>query len=110
MELEEYRKQARNYAKYPGNRPSPIYPTLGLAGEAGEVAEKVKKQIRDFESDYTDPRFLDKISLELGDVLWYVANLATELGLDLNDIAHKNLDKLESRKARGKIGGDGDDR
>ena len=79
------------------------YTTLGLAGEAGEIANKVKKVIR-------DGRSTDGISDELGDVLWYLAAVANELGADLGDIANNNLKKLADRQARNVLGGSGDNR
>ena len=88
---------------------NPIYPTLGLTGEAGEVADKVKKVIRD-RCGVFDADTREAIKLELGDVLWYVAQLASELGYDLNEVADANLQKLSSRAARGRIGGSGDQR
>ena len=88
---------------------NPIYPTLGLTGEAGEVADKVKKVIRDRGGSF-DRETREAIKLELGDVLWYVAQLASELGYDLEEVAEANLQKLSSRAARGRIGGSGDQR
>ena len=85
---------------------NPIYPTLGLAGEAGEVAEKVKKVLRDNGGEF-DAAAVAAIQKELGDVLWYVARLATELGLDLEDVASHNLAKLADRKARDQLHGGG---
>ena len=84
-------------------------PTLGLSGEAGEVAEKVKKVIRDKGGEFDDDTRL-AICKELGDVLWYVAQIASELNLDLSNVAQGNLDKLADRAKRGKIKGNGDDR
>lgn len=82
---------------------------LGLVGEAGEIAEKFKKLVRDNNSD---ENFIDKEDMqkELGDVLWYVAVLAHYLDIDLNELAEKNIAKLASRLERGKIGGSGDNR
>lgn len=88
---------------------NPIYPTLGLCGEAGEVADKVKKVIRDDNGVFSDP-VRESLKLELGDVLWYVAQLASELGFDLDTIARANLEKLASRAARNVIAGSGDQR
>jgi len=86
-----------------------IYPTLGLVGEAGEVAEKVKKVIRDKNGIFDNESKLG-IQKELGDVLWYVSNLCTELNFNLEDVALQNLEKLKLRAAKGKISGSGDDR
>ena len=80
------------------------YTALGLASEAGEFAGKVKKAIRDGSWD------LDAMAAELGDVLWYVARAAAELDIHLSDIAKENIDKLKSRKERGKLKGSGDKR
>jgi NTP pyrophosphatase (non-canonical NTP hydrolase) len=106
MELNEYQKEAKKTAIYP----SPIiYPALGLCGEAGEVAEKVKKVLRDNNGVFTDAK-KEEIVKELGDVLWYVANTASDIGFTLEDVAQGNIDKLNSRKERGKISGNGDNR
>lgn len=107
MDLHTYQRQSRHTACYPGAGSNPIYPTLGLCGEAGEVADKVKKVIRDRGGAFT-PEVIRSLELELGDVLWYVAQLATELGLELEQVAQANLDKLASRAARNVISGDGD--
>jgi len=96
-------------AVYPNAGDNLVYPTLGLAGEAGEVAEKVKKLIRDDAGVLSDERRA-AIAKELGDVLWYVAQVATEAGLDLDEIAAANLEKLLSRAQRGVLQGSGDDR
>ena len=109
MEMNSYQDAARKTAAYPDVGSKPIYPTLGLTGEAGEVADKVKKVIRD-RGGVFDADTREAIKLELGDVLWYVAQLASELGYDLNEVADANLQKLSSRAARGRIGGSGDQR
>ena len=109
MDLNAYQQGARRTARYPDVGSNPIYPTLGLCGEAGEVVDKVKKVLRDREGVF-DPAIIDDLRLELGDVLWYVAQLATELELDLGDIAEANLAKLASRAARNVIAGSGDRR
>jgi NTP pyrophosphatase (non-canonical NTP hydrolase) len=96
-------------AVYPNAGSNLVYPTLGLAGEAGEVAEKVKKLIRDDAGVLSDERRA-AIAKELGDVLWYVAQVATEAELDLDEIAAANLQKLLSRAERGVLQGSGDDR
>ena len=109
MDLNEYQQKARKTAFYPNAGDNPIYPTLGLAGEAGEVADKVKKVIRDRNGIF-DMEAKESIMLELGDVLWYVSQLGSELGFHLEDIAISNLNKLSSRSSRGRISGDGDNR
>lgn len=86
-----------------------IYPALGLAGEAGEVAEKFKKIIRD-KHGAIDAEDKDLIIKELGDVLWYIAVIADCIGVVLEDVAAKNYEKLSSRKDRNKIKGNGDNR
>ena len=109
MDLNQYQAQARLTARYPRVGSNPIYPTLGLCGEAGEVADKVKKVLRDRDGVF-DAEVREGLKLELGDVLWYVAQLASELGFDLNGIAAANLAKLASRAERNVIGGSGDQR
>ena len=86
-----------------------IYPTLGLCGESGEVAEKIKKLLRDH-GGFLDSEMKRSIALELGDVFWYLSTLAYELGFSLQEIAEMNYEKLQSRKKRNKIHGDGDNR
>ena len=108
VELSEYQRLSRRTAEYP-REAWLAYPALGLAGEAGEVAEHAKKAIRDDGGDVTDERRA-AMSKELGDVLWYVAQLASELGLELEEIAQVNLDKLLSRQSRGVLSGSGDER
>lgn len=110
MDLSEYQRLSRRTAQYPREASAWLaYPALGLAGEAGEVAEHAKKTIRDDGGQVSEER-RTAMSKELGDVLWYVAQLASELGLDLDEIAQANLDKLLSRQQRGVLSGDGDDR
>lgn len=108
MEFSEYQHFSRRTAAYP-REAWLSYPALGLAGEAGEVAEHAKKTIRDDGGELSDERRA-AIARELGDVLWYVAQLASELGLELEDIARANLEKLFSRQRRGVLSGSGDDR
>ncbi|MFM7549489.1 MAG: nucleoside triphosphate pyrophosphohydrolase family protein [Cyanobacteriota bacterium] len=109
MDFSSYQQLSRATARYPEAGRNPIYPTLGLCGEAGEVADKVKKVIRDRGGQFS-PEVTEALQLELGDVLWYVAQLATELGLELDGIASANLTKLASRADRNVIAGDGDHR
>jgi NTP pyrophosphatase (non-canonical NTP hydrolase) len=108
VELAEYQRLSRRTAEYP-REAWLAYPALGLAGEAGEVAEHAKKAIRDDGGTVSDERRA-AMAKELGDVLWYVAQLASELQLDLDEIADTNLQKLLSRQRRGVLSGSGDDR
>ena len=106
MKLNDYQNRANETAIYPEGL---NYPILGLAGEAGEICNKYKKIIRDKGGD-VDVNDLDELAKELGDVLWYVAQIATELGTDLETVARVNLMKLGDRKDRGVLGGSGDER
>ncbi len=114
--LNEYQARALETAAYPAQFKT-IYPALGLTGEAGEVSDKVKKILRDTVI-MTDAKGTimvpedrrTEIAKELGDVLWYCAVLANDLGYSLQEIAEMNYSKLQSRKERGKIGGSGDNR
>lgn len=108
--FKEYEDRAMALAMYPGRGTGDLtYPTLGLCGEAGEVSEKVKKILRDSGGHVSEEASLS-IAKEVSDVLWYVTALARELGYSLEEIAEINLAKLESRHARGKLHGSGDDR
>jgi NTP pyrophosphatase (non-canonical NTP hydrolase) len=110
MTLEEYQKQALTTVLSSDNEfRDLLHWVLGINGEAGEIAEKVKKIIRDKDGKVSDA---DKAELakEVGDVLWYLAVFAHHLGVPLEEIAQQNLDKLQSRKARGVLGGSGDNR
>ena len=110
MDFKEYQEKAFSTAVYSGRGSGNfVYPTLGLVGEAGEVAEKVKKILRDSDGIVTSER-LELLKKEMGDVLWYLGALATELGLDLESIAKENISKLTLRKETGTIKGDGDTR
>ena len=109
MTFEEYQKATASTAKYPPSQ-ALEYLSLGIASEAGEVAGKMKKWIRDRDSKMTREEWIQAMSSEIGDVLWYSARLADELGLDLSIIAKENMNKLLDRKARGVIGGSGDNR
>ena len=109
MTFEEYQTQADSTAMYPNMGDNFIYPTLGLAGETGEVVEKVKKIIRDDGSAVREEK-KEEIKKELGDVLWYIARLSAELGFTINEVAELNIKKLNSRKERGVLHGNGDNR
>jgi NTP pyrophosphatase (non-canonical NTP hydrolase) len=108
VELSEYQRLSRRTAQYP-REAWLAYPALGLAGEAGEVAEHAKKALRDDAGALTEQRRA-AIAWELGDVLWYLSQLASELGLELDEIAQANLQKLLSRQRRGVLSGSGDER
>jgi NTP pyrophosphatase (non-canonical NTP hydrolase) len=108
MQINEYQNKAVETAIY-GSGHAIVYPTLGLAGEAGEVADKVKKVLRDSNGVFTVDKKRE-IAFELGDTLWYIAALARDLGYSLDEIAKANLDKLASRKERNMISGSGDNR
>lgn len=108
LTLNDYQQQAAQTAVYP-DEIALAYTALGLTGEAGEIANKVKKVYRDSGGQLT-PDKRDELASELGDVLWYLAMLASELDISLETVAQANLDKLSSRQARGKIQGSGDQR
>jgi NTP pyrophosphatase (non-canonical NTP hydrolase) len=109
MNFNDYQTKSRKTAGYPAIGHPVIYPVLGLANEAGEVAGKIKKVFRDKEGQINDET-REALKAELGDVLWYLAQVATELDLTLDEIAEYNIDKLMDRLERGKIQGDGDNR
>lgn len=107
MHLIEYQAKALETAIYPQRI---IYPTIGLAGEAGEVSDKVKKVLRDKGGDFSDADTCREIAKEIGDVLWYCAALSHDIGYTLEEVAQMNIEKLHSRKVRGKLHGNGDNR
>lgn len=109
MNFNEYQIKARETAVYPNIGNCLYYPALGLAGESGEVAEKVKKMYRD-DAGILTPERKDAIKKELGDVLWYVAMTAFECDLKMDEVAEFNIDKLHKRKVEGKLHGSGDNR
>ena len=103
MNMNDYQRQAATTAIYPASVQI-LYPTLGLAGEAGEVANKVKKIVRDGKLDK------EAIGSEIGDCLWYIAAICKDLGLKMEDVAQANLDKLRQRQEKGTLSGSGDAR
>ena len=109
MDFKIYQRESRKTAAYPNLGSNYIYPTLGLVGEAGEVAEKVKKVIRDKKGIFDDKE-KEGIKKELGDVLWYLSNLCIEFNFTLDEVAFQNLEKLKIRAEKGTISGSGDDR
>jgi NTP pyrophosphatase (non-canonical NTP hydrolase) len=109
MDLNEYQKLAGKTAVYPNIGNNFIYPALGLAGETGELINKIKKIIRDKNNIIDDETRVD-LKKELGDVLWYAAQLSTELHLNFSDVAESNIKKLAERAERQTIKGEGDNR
>jgi NTP pyrophosphatase (non-canonical NTP hydrolase) len=109
MNFKEYQIAARKTAIYPAEYKI-IYPTLELADEVGEVCGKIKKRIRDWQCDFSTGVFKEDIALEMGDILWPLANLASDLDLNLEDIATKNISKLQDRQKRNVLKGQGDNR
>lgn len=108
LTMKQFQDAAKEVAIYRNNTDDGIgYTSLGLVGEAGEVANKVKKWMR---GDMSESELKKVLLDELGDVLWYVAMLSHEAGWELEQVAQRNIDKLSSRKARGKLKGDGDER
>lgn len=113
MEINDYQKCAIDTAIYKWRGDNLIYPVLGLCGEAGELANKIKKPLRSegtSKPSTLSSEFKRELAHELGDVLWYVALVADELGFKLDEIAQMNVNKLLSRKERGAIEGNGDNR
>ena len=108
LTLNRYQEKAKTTAVFPECF-GIIYCALAINGEAGELAEKVKKIIRDHDGEWTEEK-KRAAALELGDILWYLANCADQLGYTLNEVAQMNLDKLADRYKRGKIKGSGDNR
>lgn len=107
--FEEYQQLAYSTAIYPNKGSSWFYPVLGLEGEAGKVAEKFKKILRDDDGKISVEK-RKEIGKELGDVLWYINAVCSEIGLKLEDVASDNIEKLFDRRKRGKLSGSGDNR
>lgn len=112
MEVREYQEIIKKTAIYP-KEVGALYCALGLSGESGEVAEKIKKLVRDTnyleERDYTD-EFKKDLKKELGDVIWYVTALANEFNLTLEEVLESNYQKLIQRRATNTLHGSGDNR
>ena len=109
LTIREYQVGARSTAFYPDNGTNFVYPALGLAGESGEVANKVKKVLRDEEGKLSEQSRAALID-ELGDVLWYLSAMADELGENLETVAVRNLAKRRTRQEKGSLRGSGDKR
>lgn len=105
----QYQDFVKSMRKYPESH-RVLYPTLGLTGEAGEIAEKVKKWIRDERGETISEDRRAALLKELGDPLWYIAALAYDLGYTLQEVVDANHEKLTGRRERGTLSGDGDDR
>ncbi|KGI60746.1 MazG nucleotide pyrophosphohydrolase domain protein [Prevotella sp. DNF00663] len=108
MELNDYQEAALKTAIYPEDM-GIVYPALGLSGETGEVADKIKKCIRDNDGVF-DEAERKAVAKEMGDVLWYLAALSRDIDISLEEIARMNLEKVMSRQLRGKLHGQGDER
>ncbi|MCZ2855457.1 MAG: nucleoside triphosphate pyrophosphohydrolase family protein [Candidatus Bathyarchaeota archaeon] len=108
MSLDQYQRLALETALFPTDK-NLSYLTLALCGEVGEVAEKVKKVMRDKGGQFYAPD-MAAIALELGDAMWYIANIAKFLGYGLSDIAKLNIEKIQGRIERGTLHGSGDER
>ena len=109
MNFQEYQAEATKTAIYQNKGNNPYYHTLGLCGEAGEVAEKIKKVMRDDGGDISIEKSAE-IMKEIGDVIWYIAALCEELDIDMETCAILNIEKLKSRQQRGTLQGSGDNR
>jgi NTP pyrophosphatase (non-canonical NTP hydrolase) len=109
MTFREYQLKAKETAVYPDKGLGFIYTALGLSGEAGEVVEKIKKIWRDKDKRVNDDD-RQEITKEIGDVLWYLSQLAEELGINFDEVAQLNLEKTQSRLQRGVLHGSGDNR
>jgi NTP pyrophosphatase (non-canonical NTP hydrolase) len=113
LTFNDYQELALQTAVFPGRGEvgGAMYLALGLCGESGEVAEKIKKYFRDGIPKNVDPdTWIEDLVKEVGDVLWYAANLLNVFGVKFSDAGVMNLEKLASRQARGKLGGSGDNR
>lgn len=108
MTLDYYQERAISTAVYPEGVKI-VYPTLGLTGEAGEVADKVKKVYRDNNGVFSD-EIKEELKKEIGDVMWYCATLSKDLGFTLREVAETNIQKLQKRRDENKIHGSGDNR
>jgi len=111
MDLNEYQKLATRTASFGDKKEIDqiVYLALGVAGEGGEVAEKIKKVLRNDDGVISDEKKLE-IKKELGDVLWYLSQMARVLGFTFEDVAQTNINKLADRAARGVIKSEGDNR
>ena len=110
MNLDEYQQEASKTAIFPDELPEflstgQVYTVLGQTGESGEIAEKLKKAIRE-----NDEEYIEEMRAEVGDVLWYLSQVCEEFGWDMGEVAEDNIVKLQDRQERGKLTGEGDNR
>ena len=108
MTFNEYQEKSLITAIYPTNYKI-VYPVLALNGEAGEVAEKIKKVLRDNNGNFSKDK-CQEIAKELGDCLWYISAIANDIGYSLDEIAEMNINKIVNRQQNNQIHGNGDDR
>lgn len=109
MTFDEYQEISKQTAVFKPGELGLYYLGLGVAGEAGEVAEKIKKVLRNHNGQVTD-EMREELKKEIGDVIWYLSQLSGELGYTFAEVAQANIDKLQDRKARGVLKGAGDNR
>lgn len=109
MTFKEFQDETQRTAVYPDKGNNFLYPLIGIMGESGEIAEKIKKIWRD-KGNIVNPEDKLEITKEIGDVLWYLSQLSSELGIDFNGVAELNIKKIQSRVERQKINGKGDNR
>ena len=113
LTFNEYQELVGQFAQYPNRGTNTIYPALGLVGEAGEAADKVKKWWRNQGAKNSQDYTIDQcreLAKEIGDIMWYISAMAFELGYTLEDIAQMNIDKLTDRNNRGVVKSEGDNR
>lgn len=114
MDFSDYQRLCANTAVYPGtntgSKEAITYVALKLAGEAGEVAEKIGKYLYRGDALPEGTTLIDIVKKELGDVQWYLTRMCSELDLTLEEVAEANIDKLTDRAKRGVLKGSGDDR
>jgi NTP pyrophosphatase (non-canonical NTP hydrolase) len=108
-DFDDYQKFCKSTAVYPKIGRSFVYPLIGLQGEVGEVSEKIKKMFRDDKGKLTEEKKIEIVK-ELGDVVWYISQIATEFDVKFSDVIKGNIEKLTSRQQRGKLHGSGDNR
>lgn len=109
MNIDEYQEKCKETAIY-DRKWAIIYPALGIGGESGEVMEKCKKWLRDEDGKPMSENRKQELKKEIGDITWYISSLCTDLGFKFSEVLEENIKKLQSRKERGVLKGDGDNR